>query len=138
MRPATAALKAKARIIDDAMDTHVEGVTWALNEIYAFNRAGPSGSALRTELVEKARKEIGEWYEWLELLLDDGEFLCGKEFTVADAGACSVVMGIVGYRMVPKRGGKVERWWERCKARESVKGVLEVGVSHGFVRWAAH
>jgi glutathione S-transferase len=128
--PKDPALRSKCRIIDDAMDTHLEGVTWALNEVFAFNRAGPSGSPLRTKIVSAAMAEIKVWYAWLEQQLDGSQFLCGDQFSYADISAASILMGTTSYRALPEKGSQLEAWWNLVSARPSVKEIIQVG---GFV-----
>lgn len=125
--PKDAAGRAKARIIDDAMDTHFESITWAINEVLAFNRAGPSGSSLRKQIMDRATAEILDWYEWLESQLEK-PFFCGADFTLADMAVVSVMMGSAAYRIVPEKGTKLGVWWEAVSRRPSVKQLIQANV----------
>ncbi|KAI9003482.1 hypothetical protein DFJ74DRAFT_774851 [Hyaloraphidium curvatum] len=124
MRPEGAVRRARARTVEDAMDTHFEACTWALNEVLAFGRAGPEGSPLRAAVIGKAKEELRAWQAWLEAQVE-GPFVCGERFSVADAAAASVMAGAVGYGVVPAPGSRLGKWWAAVRERDSVRGVLK-------------
>src|SRR4030095_12044732 len=73
--PSAAADRARVRMLEDVMDTHFEGITWALSEIRNFGRA-EGAQAARLEAAGAA--ELARWYKWLDQKLGGREWFHGR------------------------------------------------------------
>jgi glutathione S-transferase/RNA polymerase-associated protein len=118
--PASPRLAAKARMIEEVMDTRYEAINWALSEIRAFGRAeGEKADAL----VARAKEQLAGLHAWLERQLAGPSF-CPPHFGWADISvvpyiAASAVMG-----MPPPVGSKLADWLARAVDRPSVAQTL--------------
>ena len=113
--PRDAKLRAKARMIEDAMDTHFEPINWGLGELRWFKRA----EGERARVIEaRASKQARDFYAWLERQLD-GDWFCG-EFGWADLSVVPYINGAIGLGVGPEPSSKLGRWQARAMARPSV------------------
>src|SRR5262245_4517344 len=90
MRPASAADRARVRMLEDVLDTIYEAVTWGVFEIAGWGRAE---GLLRSTLLERASAQIAGMNGWLERELGERPYFNGPEFGYGDACAWPFVTG---------------------------------------------
>ena len=127
--PAEPAERARVRMLEDAMDTHFEAITWGLSEIAYFGRA--TGELAET-MRARAAAQIGGWYQWLEGELEGREWFSGAGFGWGDLSVVPFVNGAVGFGHVPGAGSRLAEWLERANARPSVASCAEAAAAVGF------
>ena len=88
MRPASAADRARVRMLEEVMDTHYEAINWGVMEIRAFQRA--TGDAA-DRLLARASEQIVGVQAWLARHLGAGAFFGGKTFGWADCAVAPYV-----------------------------------------------
>jgi len=76
------------------------------------------------EDVERAHKFLAISYEGFNSKLESGQWLCGKDFTMAD---CALIPSLYYLEsLAPFSGYKnLAAYWERAKARPSYRRVME-------------
>lgn len=117
MLPRDPKLKAKARMIEDAMDTHYEPINWGLGELRWFKRA----EGERARVIEaRGAGQARDFYAWLERQLGESEWFCGDTFGWADLSVIPYINGSAGLGVGPEAGSKLGRWQARANARPSV------------------
>ena len=127
-------LRAKARMIEDAMDTLFEPINWGLGEIRWFKRA--EGERART-IEARAAAQARDFFGWLERQLGDQAWFCGA-FGWADLSAIPYINGSTGLGVGPSPSSKLGQWQARANARpaiaqtaqqavDSIKGMTMVG-----------
>ena len=115
--PATAAERARVRMIEEVMDTQYEATTWGMMEVLVFQRvSGAEGEAL----LARAKTQIAAMNGWLEAKLGDANWFNGEAFGWGDIAVAPHVMIAVGFGAPPVAGGKLAAWLARCMGRESV------------------
>lgn len=108
--------RAKARMIEDAMDTHFEPINWGLGELRWFKRAeGERARIIETRAAAQAR----DFYTWLERQLGDSEWFCGA-FGWADLSVIPYVNGATGLGIGPQPTSKLGKWQARAMGRQSI------------------
>lgn len=114
--PADAMARAKARMIEEIVDTHYEAITWGLSEIANFKRAtGDQAVAMQT----KAGEQLARLNGWLDRQLDGKDWLNGDSFGWADVCAAPFVQGAAGFGFGPAEGSALAAWLKRIRARPS-------------------
>ena len=117
MRPASAADRARVRMLEEVMDTHFEAINWGLSEIRWFRRAeGAQAEALQAA----ARRQTEGFFAWLERELGDREWFNGERFGWGDLSVVPYLNGSVGQGNPPAEGSKLSAWLARANARPSV------------------
>ena len=133
--PRDAKLRAKARMIEEAMDTHYEPINWGLGELRWFKRA--EGEQARV-IEARAAGQAHAFYTWLERQLGDSDWFCGDAFGWADLSVIPYINGSAGQGIGPSPTSTLGRWQARVNARpsvaktaaaaaESIKGLAMVG-----------
>lgn len=118
--PATPAARARARMIEDVMDTHYEAINWGLAEIAHFGRAsGSEADALNAAAAEQTRA----WQAWLTARLGDAPFFDGDAFGWGDLSVIPYLNGSAGFGLAPEPGTPLAAWMDRVNARPSVSEV---------------
>ena len=117
LRPTSASGRARARMIEEAMDTHFEAITWGLAEISYFGRAS---GALAESLQASARRDIASWYSWLEEQMDEGDWFIDDQFGWADIAVVPFLNGARSHGHEPAAGSRLGEWLERVNQRPSV------------------
>jgi glutathione S-transferase/RNA polymerase-associated protein len=121
MRPASAADRARVRMLEEVMDTHFEAINWGLSEIRWFRRAeGAQAEALQAA----ARKQTDGFFTWLEKQLGDREWFNGESFGWGDLSVVPYLNGSVGQGHPPPEGSKLAAWLARANARPSVQACV--------------
>ncbi|MEQ1755654.1 MAG: glutathione S-transferase family protein [Micropepsaceae bacterium] len=128
-------LRAKARMIEDAMDTLYEPINWGLGELRWFKRA----EGERARVIEaRAGAQARDFFTWLERQLGDQQWFCGDTFGWADLSVIPYINGSSGLGVGPSASSVLGKWQARANARasvlktaaaaaESIKGMAMVG-----------
>ena len=117
--PASAADRARVRMLEDVVDTHLEAVNWGLTEVRAFGR----GKDQCADALEAAAgKQIAGVFAWLERELGDRQWFNGDAFGWGDLSVVPYVNGSAGHGHAP--GGKLGDWLARANARASVRDTM--------------
>ena len=115
--PRDPAARARARMIEDAMDTHYEAINWGLGEVRFMGRAKGD---LAAKLEAKAGEQIAAWQRWLEQQLGNAEWFGGASFGWADLSVIPYINGSAGFGFTPPSGSKLAAWAARTNARPAV------------------
>ncbi|MEE2777386.1 MAG: glutathione S-transferase family protein [Acidobacteriota bacterium] len=120
--PTAPADRARARMLEDVIDTHYEAITWGLAEIRHFGRAQ---GELAAALEARAAAQLGSLHGWLGERLGDRLWFNGDAFGWADLAVVPFVNGAVGFGHAPEPGSGFASWLERANARDSVSEVRQ-------------
>lgn len=115
--PATAAERARVRMLEELCDTYYEAINWALAEIRVFGRA--TGAAAE-KLVRRAEVQTVGVHKWLERALDSRVYFNGNAFGWGDLCVYPYVAASAGQGFPPRAGSKLATWLEHVGQRESV------------------
>jgi glutathione S-transferase/RNA polymerase-associated protein len=118
MLPKSPRARAKARTIEEVMDTLFEPINWGMGEIRWFKRA--EGERARTIEAHAAKQARGT-YAWLARHLGDSQWFNGETFGWADLSVVPYINGAIGSGFAPDKGSKLSAWLERANARPSVQ-----------------
>jgi glutathione S-transferase/RNA polymerase-associated protein len=122
--PREAKLRAKARMIEDAMDTLYEPINWGLGELRYFKRA----EGERARVIEaRAAAQARDFFGWLERQLGDQEWFCGA-FGWADLSVVPYINGSTSLGVGPEPSSKLGQWQARANARPSVAQAAQQAV----------
>lgn len=116
--PASPVERARARMIEEAVDTQLEAIGWGLMELRVFKRGD---AALRAAMEEKATVQIRGFQAWLARTLADAPFFGGDAFRRADMAVISHMSGPAQ----PDPSTPLGAWFARCIARESVRRTVD-------------
>lgn len=116
--PREPALRAKARMIEEVMDTHFEPINWGLGEIRWFKRA--EGERARTIEAHASAQARGT-YSWLSRQLDAHDWFNGQQFGWADLSVVPYLNGARGNGIGPDDASPLGQWLKRANARPSVQ-----------------
>ncbi len=109
--------RARARMIEDVMDTHYEPINWGLSEIHNFKRAT---GELADRLQSQAQQQIRRLQDWLAQQLGDRDWFTGEHFGWADLSVVPYLNGSVGFGLGPDPVSSMGRWLVRANERPSV------------------
>jgi glutathione S-transferase/RNA polymerase-associated protein len=122
LAPASPAERARARMIEDAMDTHYEAINWGLGEIRYFKRAeGPAANALEM----RAAAQLRGFHNWLERHLGDSPWFNGPNFGWGDLCVVPYINGSADFGFAPDPASKLAQWAARANARPSVASAAQ-------------
>jgi glutathione S-transferase/RNA polymerase-associated protein len=127
--PRSAAERARVRMLEDAMDTHFEAITWGLSEIVNFRRAA---GVLAERMLARGGEQIAGWYRWLDGQLRDRDWFNGEAFGWGDLCVAPFVNGAVGFGHAPDPNTALGRWHVRVNARDSVAQCARAAAAVGF------
>jgi|SRR5579871_1942024 len=116
--PKDPAMRAKARMIEDVMDTHFEPINWGLGELRWFKRA--EGERART-IEAHASAQARGIYAWLTRQLDGKDWFGGATFGWADLSVAPYLNGARGNGVGPDEHSPLGAWLKRANARASVQ-----------------
>ena len=117
LRPVSAAARARARMIEDAMDTHYEAINWGLIEIRFMGRVGDE---LAAKLRARAAEQTAAWRRWLNATLDDAPWFGGESFGWADLSVVPYINCSESFGLPPEPGSPLAAWLARVNARPAV------------------
>lgn len=117
MLPSDAASKARARMIEDVMDTQFEAITWGLGELNFFKRAE---GGLKADMEFRAGRQAHAFFAALENHLGDAKWFNGGQFGWGDLSVVPYLNGAAGFGIAPDPGSRLAAWLERANARASV------------------
>lgn len=113
--------RARVRMIEEVVDTHLEAVNWGLTELRWFRRGeGPTGDALRA----KAEEQVRGYFSWLERELDHRPWFNGDDFGWGDLSVVPCVNGSVGHGIAPLPDSRLSAWLARANERPSVRDTV--------------
>ena len=115
--PASAADRARVRMLEEVMDTHFEAINWGLSELRWFKRAqGEQAAAMEAA----AGRQTRGFFTWLEDRLGERAWFNGAAFGWGDLVVIPYVNGSTGHGLPPAPGSKLAAWQARAHARPSV------------------
>jgi glutathione S-transferase/RNA polymerase-associated protein len=120
--PDFAPLAAKARMIEEVMDTRYEAINWAMYEVGVFKRADGQKAE---ELAAAARRQLAGLHAWLERQLNGKAWFCPPHFGWADLCVVPFVAAARANGMGPEAGSALAEWLDRALARPSVAKTVE-------------
>ncbi len=109
--------RARARMIEEVMDTQYEAINWGLLEIEGFKRAS---GALREQLLARAAEQTAKLQGWLERQLGGRRWFTGETFGWADAAVVPHINTSATHGNAPKPGSALAAWLARTNERPSV------------------
>ncbi|HLZ73594.1 glutathione S-transferase family protein [Phenylobacterium sp.] len=115
--PASPGDRARVRMIEEVMDTHLEPVNWGLSELRWFKRATGEEAA---KIEAAAARQIAGFHAWLERQLGEREWFNGAAFGWGDLAVVPFLNGSAGQGHPPPEGSKLAAWLARANARPSV------------------
>lgn len=115
--PPDPAACARARMIEDVMDTHYEAINWGLGEINFFGRAE---GELRERLVDEAARQIRGFHGWLEKQLQPSGWFTGDAFGWADLSVVPFINCSALFGLHPPANSRLAKWLAAANARPSV------------------
>jgi len=116
--PPEPADRAKARTIEEVMDTHFEPINWGLGELRWFKRA--EGERART-IEAHASAQARGLYTWLTRQLGSHEWFGGKTFGWADLSVVPYLNGARGQGIGRDDSSPLGQWLKRANGRPSVQ-----------------
>ena len=109
--------RAKARMIEEAMDTYFEPINWGLGEVRWFKRA----EGERARVIEaRAAAQARDFFAWLERQLGDAAWFGGGAFGWADLSVIPYINGSSVLGVGPKPASRLGQWQARANTRDSV------------------
>ncbi|HEV2365469.1 MAG TPA: glutathione S-transferase family protein [Caulobacteraceae bacterium] len=119
--PAHPSERARARMIEEVMDTHFEAVNWAMGEVNWFGRAsGAQADALKAT----AARQTAGYHAWLERALGARAWFNGEAFGYGDLCVAPFIATAAARGDAPPLGTALARWFVRAQARSSVADTL--------------
>ena len=90
------------------------------------NRGIPGGGTDQIkaipELVARGRQTLERFFAWLETYLEEGEFVAGEVFSMADITALCTIDFVAWIKIaVPPDNARTLTWYERVSARPSAR-----------------
>jgi glutathione S-transferase len=124
--PKEPAARARARTIEDVMDTAFEPINWGMGEIRWFKRAeGVKAQALEARAAAQARG----LYDWLTRGLGTQQWFGGERFGWGDVCVVPYLNGAAGLGIGPHANSALGKWLARANERPSVKKAAEASAA---------
>lgn len=117
LRPAGAAARARARMIEDVCDTLYEAINWGISEVRWFGRAQ---GALADTLMASAERQTRTLQAWLAERLGDDAWFGGDAFGWADVAVAPYANRSFHNGLGPPADSTLARWRDRLIARPAV------------------
>lgn len=108
---------ARARMIEDVMDTHYEAINWGLGEVHFFDRAE---GELKERLIHTATRQTHAFHDWLENQIQPSGWFTGDQFGWADLSVVPFINCSTLFGLHPPTNSRLERWLAAANARPSV------------------
>ena len=115
--PRTPAARARARMIEDAMDTHYEAINWGLIEVRFMGR---TTAELAAKLRAQASTQCAAWRRWLTSELGNAPWFGGETFGWADLAVVPYINCSASFGVPPEAGSPLAAWLARVNARPAV------------------
>ncbi len=115
--PRDPAERARARMLEEVMDTQYEAINWGLLEIEGFKRAG---GALREQMLARAASQTAALQAWLERALGGRDWFGGARFGWGDAAVVPHLNASAARGQAPPAGSPLAHWLRRANERPSV------------------
>ena len=115
--PASAAERARVRMLEELCDTYYEAITWAAMEIRVFRRAT---GELAERLLARGARQVAGVNAWLERQLAGRDWFNGSAFGWGDLAVVPFVQGAAITGNPPPAGTRLAAWLDRACARASV------------------
>jgi len=125
--PASAAERARVRMIEEIMDTHYEAINWGLGEVGWFKRAE---GELAATLIANARRQTEGFYHWLERELGERAWFNGDAFGWGDLSVVPYVAASMVLGTAPAPDSRLTAWFNRAMQRPAV--AQTVGEARAF------
>lgn len=129
--PADPAKRARLRMLEDVMDTHIEAINWGLSEIVHFGRTGDD-EALAQRMRANAAEQWHLWFGWLERQLGTDKWFNGNDFGWGDLSVIPYVNGATGFAIAPAAESRLAEWTSRANARSSVAQCVQAAAAVAF------
>ena len=127
LRPASPRERARVRMLEDAMDTHFEAITWGLAELAFFGRAeGELAESMRAQ----AARQLAGWFRWLSAQLGERRWFNGEAFGWGDLSVAPFLNGAAGFGHRPD--GRLGEWLARVNERPSVAEFAQAAAKAGL------
>lgn len=115
--PASPAARARARMIEDVMDTHYEAINWGLIEVRFMGR---TTAELAARLRASAATQTAAWRRWLNSELGNAPWFGGEQFGWADVAVVPYINCSESFGLPPEPGSPLAAWLTRVNARPAV------------------
>jgi len=115
--PKDALGRARARTLEEVMDTAFEPINWGMGEIRWFKRAEGARAA---EIERRAAAQARGLYDWLSRMLGTQEWFGGARFGWADLSVVPYLNGAKGQGIGPHETSPLGQWLARANTRPSV------------------
>ncbi len=115
--PATAADRARVRMIEDVCDTQYDAINWGMMELVVFKRAE---GELASEMLARATEQAVGMQSWLDRELGAREWFNGDRFGWGDLSVIPYVNASAYFGVEPERGSALAHWLVRANERPSV------------------
>jgi glutathione S-transferase len=109
--------RARARTIEEVMDTAFEPINWGMGEIRWFKRAQGAQAA---EIERRAAAQARGLYDWLSRMLGHAQWFGGDRFGWADLSVVPYLNGAKGQGIGPHDASPLGQWLTRANTRASV------------------
>ena len=119
--PAAPAARARARMIEDIMDTQYEAVVWGLMEVKSVRRPGDNSN---DALSSRARSQLRGLHNWLTRELGAAPWFNGEAFGWADVAVVPFVAGAMAQGAGPPPRSPLGMWFSRALGRPSVAATI--------------
>jgi len=135
LRAPSPLLQARARLIEEVMDSHYEPINWGLGEISFFKRAE---GALKETIERNAARQVRSFQSWLTRQLGANSWMTGADFGWADLSVVPYLNGSAGFGLGPADDSPLGEWLARANARPAVaKTAQEAAASIAGMETAA-
>ena len=114
--------RARARTIEEVMDSHFEPINWGIGELRWFKRAE---GHVAQDIERRAAAQARGIYDWLTRMLGEAEWFGGKTFGWADLSVVPYLNGARGNGIGPYETSPLGRWLTRASARPSVTKTMQ-------------
>jgi glutathione S-transferase len=115
--PRDPAARARARTIEEVMDTLFEPINWGMGELRWFKRA--EGERART-IEARASSQARGIYAWLTRQLDGKQWFGDTKFGWGDLSVVPYLNGARGNGVGPDEHSPIGQWLKRANERPSV------------------
>ena len=115
--PASAAERARMRMLEELCDTYYEAINWGIAEIRVFGRAS---GGLADSMLARAGEQSAAMQRRLERELSGREFFNGAGFGWGDLSVYPYVAASIGWGFPPASGSRLADWIGRISQRDSV------------------